>query len=172
MPDARDAESAAQRLTRNVNELLSELRVAQAGVQILFGFLLAVAFTTPFRESNAFEKGAYLLAVVLTVASIGLLVAPAAWHRVLFREGRRDDILRAGNRAALAGLVCLAAAMTVTVGLIGHIVFGVVAMAVLAVATGGGFWLLWYLTPKRLRHGDHEKTPDDDLPSTKDSEEP
>jgi hypothetical protein len=39
-----------QRLARNVGELLQELRVAQNGVQVLFGFLLSVAFTDRYPK--------------------------------------------------------------------------------------------------------------------------
>src|SRR5690606_17322548 len=81
-----DGEPHHQRLTRNVNELLGELRVAQAGVQILFGFLLAVAFTAQFREASGFEKTVHLVTVLFTASATALLTAPAAWHRMLFQD--------------------------------------------------------------------------------------
>ncbi|NIH86580.1 DUF6328 family protein [Amycolatopsis granulosa] len=146
----RDEETPNQRLARNVNELLGELRVAQAGVQILFGFLLSVVFTAQFRSASGFEKAVHLVAVLLAVLSTALLSAPAAWHRILFRAGRRDDILRAGNRAVLAGLGCLAAAITATVSLIAKVVYGPVAMAVVAVLVGLTFATLWFVTPNFL----------------------
>src|SRR5690606_8516668 len=110
MTEQRETEQ--QRLTRNVNELLAELRVAQAGVQILFGFLLAVVFTPMFAEAELLVKVLHLAAVLLAVLATALLSAPAAWHRMLFREGLRRQILAAGNRVVLAGLVCLALAVT------------------------------------------------------------
>lgn len=146
-----EQESEHQRLTRNVNELLGELRVAQAGVQILFGFLLAVVFTPMFREMGLLEKSLHLSAVMLAVLSTALLSAPAAWHRVLFRAGRRYEILRKGNRLVLTGLVCLALAVTVTVALIGKVVFGTAAMIVLAVVVAIVFGYFWFFAPLRLR---------------------
>jgi len=146
-----DEETPNQRLARNVNELLSELRVAQAGVQILFGFLLSVVFTAQFREASGSEKGMHLLAVVLAAASTALLAAPAAWHRILFREGRRFEILRAGNRAVLTGLVCLAAAITDTVALIAKVVYGPIAMGVVGGLVGILFVVLWFVIPRRLK---------------------
>ncbi|MPY98844.1 MAG: hypothetical protein GEU97_12760 [Actinophytocola sp.] len=140
-----------KRLTRNVAELLGELRVAQAGVQILFGFLLAVVFTQTFQDIGTFEKSLHLVAVVLAVLSTALLSAPAAWHRVLFRAGRRYEILRRGNRLVLAGLGCLACAVMVTVALIGKVVFGTVAMILLAVPAAVAFSYLWFIAPWRLR---------------------
>jgi O-antigen/teichoic acid export membrane protein len=143
-------ETEQQRLTRNVSELLGELRVAQAGVQILFGFLLAVVFTGLFRDASGFEKALHLVAVLLAVSATALLSAPAAWHRVLFRAGRRYQILRIGNRLVLAGLACLALAVTVTVALIAKVVFGTVAMIVLGLVVGTLFAYVWFIAPLRL----------------------
>jgi uncharacterized protein DUF6328 len=143
-------ETENQRLTRNVSELLSELRVAQAGVQILFGFLLSVVFTQTFRDASGFEKSLHLVAVLLAVVSTALLTAPAAWHRVLFRENRRDEILRVGNRVVIAGLVSLAGALTVTVALIAKVVYGPIAMAVMGPVVLILFVVLWFVFPRRL----------------------
>ncbi|MCR3721100.1 hypothetical protein LY15_003087 [Prauserella flava] len=144
------AEPHHQRLTRNVNELLGELRVAQAGVQILFGFLLAVAFTAQFREASGFEKILHLVTVLFAAAATAMLTAPAAWHRMLFRAGRRQAILRVGNRLVIAGLVCLAIAVTLTVGLIAKVVYGPVLMGVALVLVGGLFSTLWFFIPTKL----------------------
>ncbi|PXY34502.1 hypothetical protein DI005_31930 [Prauserella sp. PE36] len=147
---ATDNEPRHQQLARNVNELLGELRVAQAGVQILFGFLLAVAFTGPFRDASGFEKAVHLVTVLFTVASTALLTAPAAWHRVLFREGRRSEILRVGNRMVIAGLICLSIAVTLTVALIAKVIYGPVLMAVFGVLVGVLFAVVWFVIPRRL----------------------
>jgi uncharacterized membrane protein len=149
--DPTGEETRDQQLTRNVSELLSEVRVAQAAVQILFGFLLSVAFTDTFRHAAGFEKVLHLSAVLLTATSTALLTAPAVWHRTLFRGGRREDILRAGNRAALVGMGCLATAMTLTVALIGKVVFGVPSMIVFGSFAAVLFALLWFAAPHRLR---------------------
>jgi Flp pilus assembly protein TadB len=148
-----DEETPKQRLARNVNELLSELRVAQAGVQILFGFLLTVVFTAQFRQASDFEKALHLAAVVLAATSTALLTAPAAWHRSLFRTGHRWEIVQAGNRAVLTGLACLAAAITVTVALIVKVVYGPVAMGVVGGVIATLFVALWFVVPRRIsRH--------------------
>lgn len=139
-----------ERLARNINELLGELRVAQAGVQILFGFLLAVVFTGTFRQASGFEKGLHLVTVLVTASATALLTAPAVWHRLLFRAGRRTEILRVGNRLVIAGLVCLAVAVTLTVALIGKVVYGPIAMIVLGCLVGAMFAALWFVVPRLL----------------------
>ena len=149
MPE-QTGETRNEKLQRNVGELLQELRVAQAGVQILFGFLLSVVFTERFHNASGFEKALHLTAVLLSVASTALLTAPAAWHRLLFRTGSRERILDAGNRLVLVGLVCLALAITVTVGLIAKVVYGWVAMAVVAAFAAAVFGVLWFAVPLRM----------------------
>lgn len=144
------AEPQHERLTRNVNELLGELRVAQAGVQILFGFLLAVAFTVPFREASGFEKVLHLVTVLFAAAATALLTAPAVWHRMLFRSGRRQTILRVGNRLVIAGLVCLAVAVTLTVALIAKVIAGPLLMGIAVGVIGGLFATLWFVIPTKL----------------------
>ncbi|MCU1685926.1 MAG: hypothetical protein JWQ81_6665 [Amycolatopsis sp.] len=146
-------ESPDQQLTRNISDLLGELRVAQAGVQILFGFLLSVVFTAQYRAASGFEKSLHLSAVLLAALATALLTAPAVWHRILFRQGRRADILRVGNRMVLIGLVCLSGAITVTVALIALVVFGSLAMVICSVVVCGLFGGLWFVLPFLLRRG-------------------
>jgi hypothetical protein len=152
-------ESRDERLARNVSELLQELRVAQAGVQFLFGFLLAVAFTEHYARASGFEQIVHLVAVVFATASVALLTAPAAWHRLLFRQGQRPQILRVANTLMVTGLACLATAMTATVLLLFKVVAGPVVATVFAVVIAVMFVLLWFVLPLRTRYngnGDDE----------------
>ncbi|MFB9907559.1 DUF6328 family protein [Allokutzneria oryzae] len=144
----RDPEESEQRrLARNLNELLQELRVAQGGVQILFGFLLAIAFSDRYEHIDGHVRVLHLITVVLTAAAVALLTAPASWHRLLFRRGMRKEIIDIANTFAIAGLVCLALAMVGTVLLLGEAVVGgwiAIAIGVLALV---GFGMLWFVLP-------------------------
>ncbi len=144
-------ESRDERLARNVNELLQELRVAQAGVQFLFGFLLAVAFTEHYARASGFEQVVHLVAVLFATAAVALLTAPAAWHRMLFRRGQRPVILRVANTTTVAGLACLAVAMTATVLLLVKVVAGPVVAWVITVVVAVMFAMLWFVLPMRAR---------------------
>lgn len=146
-----DDESERDRLRRNVNELLQELRVAQAGVQILFGFLLAVTFTDSYERASGFQHVVHLVTVLLAVLAIGLFTAPAAWHRVLFRQGRRDLIVDSANTFAIVGLATLALAVTGTVLLLTDVIIGQPGSAILTVVTAVGFGTLWFAVPARHR---------------------
>lgn len=147
-----ETEAEHEQLARNVSELLQELRVAQAGVQFLFGFLLAVAFTEHYARASGFEQVVHLVAVVFATASVALLTAPAAWHRLLFRQGQRREILRVANALTVAGLVCLAIAMTATVLLLFKVVAGTTVATVFAVLVAVMFALLWFVLPLRARN--------------------
>jgi hypothetical protein len=144
-------ESDHQRLTRNVSELLQELRVAQAGVQFLFGFLLAVAFTDAYGRASRFDHAVHLVAVLSATISVALLTAPAAWHRVLFRQGERPMIVEVANRLAIAGMAWLAVAMVFTVLLLTDVVLGGWGAVVVAVFAATLFLTLWFVLPLRRR---------------------
>lgn len=154
-------ESPNRRLARNVNELLQELRVAQAGVQILFGFLLSIAFTDKYATVSSFIRGIHLVTVLCAALAVALLTAPAAWHRVLFREGRREDIVSAGNTFALLGLGFLALAMTGTVLLLSEVILGGWPAVVIGVSALVVFATLWFVLPITTRDGDDQPLGDD-----------
>jgi O-antigen/teichoic acid export membrane protein len=143
-------ESPEQRLARNVSELLQELRVAQTGTQFLLAFLLAVAFTDRYERESAFVHAVHLTDVVVTALASALLIAPAAWHRVLFRERRREAVLTVGTRCAVAGLVLLAVAIAGTVLLVADVVVGGVWAGVVGGAVGLVLAGLWFGVPRLL----------------------
>ncbi|WP_434452379.1 DUF6328 family protein [Lentzea sp. E54] len=151
-------ESDQRRLARNVNELLQELRVAQAGVQILFGFLLSIAFTEKYASVGAYIRVTHLVTVLCAAVAVAFLTAPAAWHRVLFRQGRREDVVRKGNAFALTGLAFLALAMTGTVLMLAEVILGgwpAIAVGVLAFAVFAGLWfVLPYASPEGAEDGE------------------
>jgi uncharacterized protein DUF6328 len=151
-------ESREERLARNLNELLQELRVAQTGVQFLFGFLLSVAFTDHHARASGFEQAVHMVAVVFATMAIALLIAPAGWHRLLFRKGQRPQILETANRLAIAGLVCLAIALTATVLLLFEVVAGAVVATVFTVLTAVLFGILWFVLPLRVRLGNNSES--------------
>jgi hypothetical protein len=144
-------ESDQERLARNLNELLQELRVAQASVQILFGFLLSITFTERYGQADAYVQTTHAITVFFATIATALLTAPASWHRVLFRRGRRERIISVANKLAVAGLISLAAAVTGTVLLISEIALGGWAAIVVGMLALIGFSVLWLIAPWRLR---------------------
>ena len=107
-----NSESADERANRELMELLNELRVALPGVQVLFAFLLTIPFSQRFTELDANDKRVYFWAVLATAGATLCLIAPTADHRLRFRSGVKEQLLRVANALALVGLVLLAFAVS------------------------------------------------------------
>ena len=144
-------ETHHERLDRNLVELISELRVVQTGVQILFAFLLIVPFSNRFPGGNPFDRWVYVITLLLTGAAAGLLIAPPSHHRLLFRRNDKHYLVFTANQLMIAGLGCLALSMTGGVLLVSHVLLGTGAAVVLAAGMLAFFIVLWYGLPLRRR---------------------
>jgi hypothetical protein len=146
-PAARPPETNAERVDRNLTELLSELRVALPGVQVLFAFLLVVPFNQRFQSTTLFQRVLYFVTLLLTAAAAVLLIAPSFHHRLLFRQQQKERIVLLGNALAVSGLTLLALAMTGVVLLITDFLFGGVAAAITTVGLASLFGVVWWAMP-------------------------
>jgi hypothetical protein len=146
-------ETELQADDRHFNELLQELRVAQTGVQILFAFLLGLAFTPRFPDLTRGQQGVYLVTLVLSAVSAALLIAPVGYHRTVFRQRLRPQLVKTGHRYAIAGLILLLLALVGAVNLAASFVIGPWA-SLLAATLAGLFATLWFVIPliHRLQH--------------------
>jgi hypothetical protein len=136
-------------INRNWTELLQELRSTQTGVQVLTGFLLAVPFTDRFDTLDDVERTAYLVVLSCSVGAAMALLAPIAYHRILFRRDRRPWLVRSANRIARAGLVLAALTMCGVVFLAFGLVAGRAAGVVASLVTLLGYAALWLIVPLR-----------------------
>jgi hypothetical protein len=151
-PDPRD-ESEAERDDRNLAELLQELRVAGLGVQVLFGFLLSLPFTNRFTRLSSGERGLYLATLVLAAVATALLLGPVAYHRLVFRQRQKEQLVRATNVMAIAGLATVGLAISAAVLLVtGFVASGLPAIAITVFVTLL-FGLLWFAFPLARRRG-------------------
>ncbi len=121
---AESAEELKTRLEREHNELLQELRALIPGATVLFGFLLAISFTNQFGDLSGFERDVYYTTLVSNAIALVLFLAPAAHHRLRFREGDKDHMLQKGNREAIAGSVASSVALTGVLYLVTERTFG------------------------------------------------
>jgi hypothetical protein len=134
-------------LDRELIELLNELRVALPGVQVLFAFLLAVPFSNGWTRVTDLQRDVFFVAFLCTAASSILLIAPSAYHRLRWREGDKEQMLRTSNVLAIAGTVFLALGMTAAVFLIADLLFKAWWAALATALTAGGFAWFWYGLP-------------------------
>lgn len=145
----REDEPEYRRIDRHWNELLQELRVVQAGVQILAGLLFTVPFQAAFSELDATQRAVYLVGVSLATFSAVLLIAPVAFHRALFRRQLRPELIRMSNRVTKLGLAALALCLSAVLGLVFDVVAGRAA-GIAASAVGAALFVtLWLILPLR-----------------------
>jgi len=144
-------ETPEQRDDRSLIELLQELRVATIGVQVLFGFLLGLPFTVRFGRLEAWQRWLYIAVVVVSSIAIVLLVAPVAYHRLLFRRHQRGSLLRAANLMAIGGAIAVAVAVTGAVLLVTSYVEPGAPAAAVSVLIGALFAALWFVVPLARR---------------------
>ncbi|GFG52294.1 hypothetical protein CQY20_06210 [Mycolicibacterium agri] len=147
-------ETETQRLDRNWNNLLQELRVTQTGVQLLTGFLLTLPFQQRFDRLDGLMRAVYIATVACSLAATIALVAPVAMHRFLFRQRKLRVLVSASHRLAIGGLALLGLALVgVTV-----VVVGMVYGEGTAFIAGGialiGFVVVWLVLPLVLRGRD------------------
>jgi hypothetical protein len=150
-PDGETAETPGERADRNFMELLQEFRVAVTGVQVLFAFLLTVPFSTGFANVSTGDRRLFYLALVSAALASVCYIAPAAQHRVLFRKGQKELLVRRANRLGVAGGVSLGVSMTAATLMVVDYLFDgllpiVTAGALAALAT----WV-WFLQPALTR---------------------
>jgi hypothetical protein len=144
-------ESEAERIDRNFNDLLQELRVSQAGVQILFAFLLTLAFSQRFEDITTFQRNVYIVTLLCTAAATALIIGPVSYHRLVFRRRLKPTLVNASNRMAIGGLAFLFLAMVGSVLLITDVVLGGGIVGWITAGTAAWFLIFWYAIPLRAR---------------------
>jgi hypothetical protein len=154
---ARSGEDEAERLDRELIELLNELRVVMPGVQVLFGFLLTVPFQQRFDAVTDFQKYVYFVTLLLTAASAAFLMGPSAFHRLTFRHGQKPYLIHLGTRQTIAGLVLLAVAMNGALLLLADVLFGTTTVVIVIACTGVLFTWLWFGLPLWRRSTRHRR---------------
>jgi hypothetical protein len=140
-------ETDKHRWDRNFADLLQELRVAQTGVQILFAFLLTLPFSNGFPRTTTFQRDIYIVALLSTAAATAMIIAPVAFHRALFRQGRKPELVRNAHRMATGGLAFLLISMVSSVLLITDFMLSWPWTLILTGATALFFLSLWAAYP-------------------------
>ncbi|MFD9459313.1 DUF6328 family protein [Streptomyces sp. NPDC060027] len=149
--DGRD-ESPHERADRMWGDLLQEIRVAQTGVQILFGFLLTVVFQPAYRQLSQADQTLYMVTIVLGATAIGTLVAPVSFHRIVSGRRIKPQAVLWASRLTMLGLFLLLVTMTSSLLLVlrtatrddGYVPWIVAGVASL-------YLLFWFVIPMVIR---------------------
>jgi hypothetical protein len=149
--EGRPDETEAERDDRNLIELLQELRVAGLGVQVLFGFLLALPFTNHFSQLSLPQRGLYVASLLLAAISTALLLGPVAYHRLVFRQHRKEQLVKDANIMAIAGLASVGLAISAAVLLVLSYVAKGLPAVIITVFVVCLFAGLWFALPLARR---------------------
>ena len=152
---ARDVTSQRRSVSIETRPSCSKsFRIAGLGVQVLFGFLLAIPFTVKFVKLSPGQRHLYLASLLFAVLSIVLLSAPVALHRIVFRHQLKEEVLAAGNVMSLFGLAAVALSISTAVSFVFGFVVGGAAAAIVGGIAIGAFAALWFVYPvaRRLAH--------------------
>jgi steroid 5-alpha reductase family enzyme len=150
---AENDKRTKEELDQEWGELVEEHRLAMPGTQVLFAFLLVLPFQQRFQELSSHQTYVYYAALLCAAVAIVLLITPTAAHRLLWRHGDKDALLRVSTITGIAATAFLAAGMTASVYLITDFLFGEPATAVVTSVLAGLFVAFWYGLPlvRRLR---------------------
>jgi hypothetical protein len=92
------------------------------------------------------QQAIYLVTLVLSATSAALLIGPVGYHRTVFRQRLKAQLVTTGHRYAIAGLVLLLLALVGAVHLAASFVLGAWA-TLLAAALAALFATLWFVVP-------------------------
>ena len=145
-------ETPPERLDRNTVELLNELRVAGAGVQVMFAFLLVVPFNQGWKKVDSFEQTVYFVTLLVVALGAFLLLSPAIHHRLLFRHGEKPFLVEVGNYMAIAGMSCVGLGFIGILVLVSSVAIGGAAPAIVGILAGAVLAGLWFGIPLLRRN--------------------
>jgi len=140
-------ETPKERADRELIELLNELRVVLPGITVLLGFLLAVPFAKGWTRVTEFQRDVFVVAFLSTAVAIALLAAPSSYHRLRFRHGNKEHLVKIGNRLAIAGIAAAAVSLLAVVVLVMDYVVSRGAAIAAAASLFAVVALLWYGLP-------------------------
>lgn len=143
----QEDETPKERADRELIELLNELRVVLPGVSVLLAFLLAVPFAQGWSRVTDLQRDEFVVAFLATAVSVALLTAPSSYHRLRFRHGDKEHMVRIGNRLSIAGIAASAVSLEAVVLLVMDYVLSLEAAIAAAASLFGVVGLLWYGLP-------------------------
>jgi hypothetical protein len=157
-------ESKKERLNRELMELLQELRVVIPGVQVLLAFLLTAPFQQRFAQLPGSMRNAFFASIACATLATAFLIAPSAHHRLRWRAGEKERLVRLGNQMAIIGTVFLAAAIVLALYVVTDVLFTTDLAIMTAIVSLVLFGVLWYVVPMVGRTNADDS--DDDQPES------
>jgi len=138
--------AAAHEIKQKLKIALDETRMSIMGVQILIGFQLQAVVQEGFARLPSSSKLCIAAALILMVGTVGLLISPAAQHRLVERGDVSWRIVRLASGCIELALFALATGIALDVyvaieRIAGPVIAVCIAVAAFVVALGMWFVL-------------------------------
>lgn len=148
----REPEHEHTSLETKIEQMLTEARVILPGAQALLGFQLVITFSDAFEKLPFASKIVHLVALGLLALTVIWLMAPAAFHRIVYAGEDTPELHALGTRFLLAASVTLALGISADLGVVvGKVINSDQAGAAAAVASLCLLTGLWHVYPLVLR---------------------
>jgi hypothetical protein len=159
MSDKSDDKSAKshekvekEELDKRAQNAIEEARMVLPGIQALFGFQLIAVFNQRFPQMPAGQQLLHYTALVLVAVAIGLIMAPAAYHRIVEQHSVSRFFIQLTSVMIATSMLPLLTAISLEIYILGHLVLdNDQASFWIAVATAAFLATLWYVFPFTAR---------------------
>ena len=144
-------------LETKIEQMLTEARVVLPGAQALLGFQLVITFSEAFEKLPFASKVVHLVALGFLALTVIWLMAPAAFHRIVYAGEDTPEFHALGSRFLLAASLTLAYGISTELGVVVAKVVASeragVAAALTSFAVLAGLWHVYPLILRARRTG-------------------
>jgi hypothetical protein len=149
--DSRD-DLDKEELDKRAQNAIEEARMVLPGIQALFGFQLIAVFNQRFPQIPAGQQLLHYGALLLVAVAIGLIMAPAAYHRIAEQHSVSRFFIQLASFMIAVSMLPLLTALSFEIYILGHLVLdNDQASFWIAVAMAAFLAALWYVMPFTAR---------------------
>jgi len=141
-----------EELDKRAQNAIEEARMVLPGIQALFGFQLIAVFNQRFPQIPAGQQLLHYCALLLVGAAIGLIMAPAAYHRIAEQHSVSRFFIQLASFMIAVSMLPLLTALCFEIYILGHLVLdNDQASFWIAVVMAAFLAALWYVMPFTAR---------------------
>jgi hypothetical protein len=137
-----------EELDKRAQNAIEEARMVLPGIQALFGFQLIAVFNQRFPQMPAGQQLLHYVALLLVGVAIGLIMAPAAYHRIVEQHSVSRFFIQLASVMIAVSMLPLLTAISFEIYILGHLVLDNDQASVwIAIAVAVFLATLWYVFP-------------------------
>ena len=147
-----DKDVEKEELDKRAQNAIQEARMVLPGIQALFGFQLIAVFNPRFTQIPMQQQMLHYAALLLIAVAIGLIMAPAAYHRIVEEHSVSRFFIQLASAMIAISMLPLLTAISFEIYILGHLVLdNNEASFWVALAIAAFLATLWYVMPFTAR---------------------